>query len=249
MRLQEFFRQNPRFAVAFSGGVDSSYLLYAAKAAGNDVHAYFIKTEFQPQFELDEAKRMAEHLGVSLTVDVFNILNKQSIAENPPNRCYHCKSILLKRLWELASMDGYSVLCDGTNADDDENDRPGMRALREHRVISPLRTCELGKAKIRILSEQAGLFTHDKPAYACLATRIQAGTVIKLELLKKIEHAEMVLFDMGFSDFRIRMMPPGTAKIQVSGRQWDEVAAQRTEILNALTPDFDSVVLDLVVRK
>jgi len=249
LRLQEFFKQNPRIAVAFSGGVDSSYLLYAAKAAGNDVHAYFIKSEFQPQFELDEAKRMAKHLGVSLTIDVFSVLNEPSVADNPPDRCYYCKTKLLKRLWELAQVDGYTVLCDGTNADDDENDRPGMHALREQGVVSPLRSCELGKTEIRMLSEKAGLFTHDKPAYACLATRIPVDTIITPELLKMVEHAEMVLFDMGFSDFRVRMIPPGTAKIQVSGKQWDEAAARRAEILKALTPDFDNVVLDLALRK
>ena len=110
MQLQEFFKQNPRFAVAYSGGVDSSYLLYAAKTAGIDVHAYFLKSEFQPQFEVDDAKRMAEHIGVALTVDEFSVLDEASVAENPPNRCYYCKSKILERLWKLARNDGFTVL-------------------------------------------------------------------------------------------------------------------------------------------
>ena len=248
MQLQEFFKQNPRLAVAFSGGVDSSFLLYAAKAAGCEVHAYLIKSEFQPQFEIDEAVEMAKQLDVSLTIEDFNVLSVPDVVVNSPDRCYKCKTKILDRLWTLAHSDGYNVLCDGTNADDDEDDRPGMRALKEQGVLSPLRICNLRKDDIRKLSKEAGLFTHDKPAYACLATRIPTGVEIKPEYLKMVEHAESSLFGMGFSDFRVRLMPPGTAKIQMPKAQWDEAASRRTEILNAIGSGFDSIVLDLVTR-
>ena len=206
LELHSFFYNNPRIAVAYSGGVDSSYLLYVAKTAGCDVRAYFVKSQFQPKFELDDAVRLSDLLGVSLTVVTIDALQDPNIALNPPERCYYCKSAILSKLWELARADGIDVLCDGTNADDDEAGRPGMRALRELGVVSPLRDSGLTKADIRQLSKQAGLFTHDKPSYACLATRIPTGTEITQEILDKIECAESMLFDMGFSGFRVRVI-------------------------------------------
>ena len=248
MQLQQFFKQNPRIAVAYSGGVDSSYLLYAADAAGCDVHAYFIKTEFQPQFELDEAISFAKNLDIPLTIETVKVLTEPDIAANPPERCYHCKTIILENLWKHARADGFEILCDGTNADDDETDRPGMKALREQGVISPLKDSKLGKSKIRRLSKKAGLPTHNKPAYACLATRIPTGTQIKQEDLEKIERAEGVLFEMGFSDLRVRLIPPDTAKIQMPEKQWKKAAASRVKIIKALEPDFKDILLDLLVR-
>ena len=247
-RLQDFFIQHQRIAVAFSGGVDSSYLLYAATTAGCDVRAYYIKSQFQPQFELDDAARLTESLGAKITVAALDVLSNQSIAQNPPDRCYHCKSAIFTKIWELARADGFSVLCDGTNADDDASDRAGMRALKEMGVTSPLQEAGLTKSAIRSLSQQAGLFTHDKPSYACLATHIPAGTAITEQLLAKIERAENALFEMGFADFRVRILPPCNARVQMPGSQWDKAAACRKEILSALQPDFNAVLLDLDVR-
>jgi len=246
--LNEFFKQNPRFAVAFSGGVDSSYLLCAADAAGCDVHAYFIKSEFQPQFELEEAISFAKSLDVPLTVETMSILNEHDVICNSSGRCFHCKSRILERLRMLMLEDGFTVLCDGTNADDDESDRPGMKALKEQGVISPLRDCGLGKKEIRLLSKKAGLLTFDKPAYACLATRIPIGTVITKDLLERVERAEGSLFDMGFSDFRVRLMPPDTAMVQMHKDQWEKAAKQRIEIVKALESDFVSILLDMEAR-
>ena len=248
MKLYEFFEANPRIAVAFSGGADSSYLLFAAKAANVEVRAYYVKSQFQPQFEYDDAVRLADSLGVPLTVEKLDILSCASIAENPPDRCYFCKKAILTRLLELARADGFPVLCDGTNYDDDEADRAGARALRELGVRSPLRECGLTKGMIRKLSKEAGLFTHDKPAYACLATRIPAGTVITGQALEKVERSENALFDMGFTDFRVRFVPPSGAKIQMRAEQWNDAAEKRAQILAALAPEFESVVLDMAPR-
>ena len=248
MQLNEFFKQNPRIAVAFSGGVDSSYLLFAAKEAQCDIHAFFIKSAFQPQFELDEAISIAKNLEIPLTVDIFNILSEQEVTDNTPERCYICKTKILNRLWTLARENGFNVLCDGTNADDDESDRPGMKALREQGVLSPLRICSLDKNEIRKLSKLAGLPTHNKPAYACLATRVPTGTEITRHYLEIVERAEKSLFEMEFSDFRVRIVPPKTAKLQVSGDQWDYAAKHRKEIIDKLGSDFDNIVLDLAER-
>ena len=156
MTLQEFFAENARAAIAFSGGVDSSYLLYAAVQCGADVHAYFAKTAFQPQFELDDAQRLAESVGAKLTVLELDALSSEDVARNPANRCYYCKQNIFGNLKRAAAEDGFTLILDGTNASDDAGDRPGMRALREMDVRSPLRECGLTKAEIRRLSHEAG---------------------------------------------------------------------------------------------
>jgi uncharacterized protein len=245
--LTDFFKDNPRIAVAFSGGVDSSYLLYAAKSAGCDVAAYFVKAQFQPEFELQDAQELADQLGVPFTIARLDALSSPIVVSNPADRCYHCKQVVFGKLWELARADGYEVLCDGTNADDDESDRPGMKALRELGVRSPLREFGLAKAEIRELSRVAELFTHDKPSYACLATRIPTGTAITAETLAKIERAEGRLFDLGFSDFRVRLNPPDGARLQLPGNQLDKAIAEREAITAALGTEFGSVLLDLAV--
>ena len=248
MHLDDYLGQYKRVAVAFSGGVDSSYLLYAAKAAGCDVRAYFIKSQFQPQFELDDAMEVAGFIGVPLVVHEVDALLDPAVADNPPRRCYFCKHVIFAKLLELSHADGIDVLFDGSNADDDETDRPGMLALRERGVISPLRECGLTKADIRRLSKEAGLFTHDKPSYACLATRIPTGTAITAELLNKVENAETALFGMGFTDFRVRFAPPDMARVQMPAADWDLAASKRSDILKAINPYFNSVVLDLKLR-
>jgi len=248
LQLSDFFSRNTRFAVALSGGVDSSYLLFAARSAGCDVRAYFIKSQFQPEFEKDDAIRIAALAGAPLTVGALDILRDPVVVRNPSDRCYYCKAAILSKLRELARADGFDVLCDGTNADDDDSDRPGMRALREHGVLSPLRDHALTKEDIRRLSKQAGLFTHDKPAYACLATRIPAGMTITEDLLGKVARAEEALFGMGFSDFRVRVVPSGGARLQMPAAQWDRAASLRGEICAALQQEFDSVALDLAAR-
>ncbi|MEG1426429.1 MAG: ATP-dependent sacrificial sulfur transferase LarE [Oscillospiraceae bacterium] len=247
MNLEQFFRENPRVALGFSGGVDSSYLLYAANKWGSKVGAYFIKTAFQPEFERRDALALAEQLGVRVQILETDILCSQIIAKNPKNRCYHCKTALFTLLKKQAMADGFSVLIDGTNASDDIADRPGMRALRELSVRSPLQECGLTKAEIRRRSQEAGLFTWNKPAYACLATRIPTDTAITSELLHRIECGEDALFAMGFSDFRLRVYE-GAARIQLPETQFVQAIAQKSGILAALSPYFTLVFLDLKAR-
>lgn len=248
MTLQEFFAENPRAAIAFSGGVDSSYLLYAAVQCGADVHAYFAKTAFQPQFELDDARRLAESVGAKLTVLELDALSSEDVARNPANRCYYCKQNIFGNLKRAAAEDGFTLILDGTNASDDAGDRPGMRALREMDVRSPLRECGLTKAEIRRLSHEAGLFTWDKPAYACLATRIRTGEEITLQKLKQTEKAEGFLFGLGFRDFRVRMVG-NIAKLELREADLPLLLENREKIVTELRKDYDSVLLNLEVRK
>ena len=247
MTLEEFFAQHPRAALGFSGGVDSAYLLYAARQCGCQVGAYFIKTPFQPQFELEDAHRLAAGLGVRLQVLEFDVLALDEVAENGPRRCYYCKRALFGRLAQQARQDGYPVLLDGTNASDDAADRPGMQALRELEVRSPLRLCGLTKDEIRRRSREAGLFTWDKPAYACLATRIPTGTPIAGGDLKRVERGEKALFALGFSDFRIRLYH-GAARIQLTAADFARLPQARAQVEEALRPDFDAVLVDLRSR-
>lgn len=247
MTLQDFFAQHPAVAVAFSGGVDSAYLLYAARQYAEIVRAYFVRSAFQPQFEQDDALRLAEALGVPLKILPVNVLADDAVRQNPADRCYHCKKRLFAALSKAANADGFSVLLDGTNASDDIADRPGFRALGEFSVLSPLRLCGLTKDEIRRLSRAAGLFTWEKPAYACLATRIPAGEEITAEKLRATEAAENFLFSLGFSDFRVRRVD-GCAKIQVPAAQLQSVLEHRERIIAELKRYYPSVLLDLDVR-
>lgn len=247
MTLEEFFRSVPKAALAFSGGTDSAFLMWAAKHYGCDLKAYYVNTAFQPEFELEDARRLSEELSVPMKIVGKDILAVPEAAENGPRRCYYCKQAIFTALWEAARADGYTVLLDGTNASDDAADRPGMQALRELSVRSPLRECGITKPEIRRLSQEAGLFTWEKPAYACLATRIPAGTRIVDEDLKRVESAENMLAGLGFRDFRVRMYHGG-ARLQVTEEQLALALEKRLEIVSGLRELFPAVMLDMEPR-
>lgn len=248
MTLQDFFTLHPKSAVAFSGGVDSAYLLYAARSWGADVQAYYVKSEFQPEFEYRDALRLAAELDVDLKVLPLNILRVPCVAENPSDRCYHCKKAIFSAILKAAEEDGYTILLDGTNSSDDVNDRPGMRALKELSVLSPLRECGLTKEHIRQLSRENGLFTWNKPAYACLATRIPTGEKITEDKLSATENAENYLFSLGFRDFRVRSTD-GHARLQIPEAQLGLLLEKRPLILAKLKAHYKTVSLDLEVRE
>lgn len=247
MTLQEFFKENPKAALGFSGGVDSSYLLWAGLKYGMEVRPYYVKTQFQPEFEYKDTMALAGSLGVRVTVLELDVLQNRAVAENPENRCYFCKSAIFGAIAERAAADGFGLVIDGTNASDDAGDRPGMKALGELSVRSPLRECGLTKERIRALSREAGLFTWNKPAYACLATRIPAGTEISPELLKNTEKAEAFLFSLGFSDFRIRYFN-GAARLQLPESQLSKALELRQVIEEELCRYYSGVLLDFACR-
>lgn len=247
MEISAFFSAHPKVALAFSGGVDSAYLLYLAVQSGADVHAYYVKSAFQPQFELEDAKKLAEQLHAKMTVIAADVLSNATIAANPSDRCYHCKKIIFSAIAHHALADGYQTLLDGTNASDDAGDRPGMRALQELQVLSPLRLCGYPKDEIRRKSKEAGLFTWNKPAYACLATRISTGDALTQEKLMQTEQAEDALRALGFSDFRVRMIG-NAAKIELPASQFEKMFACRTAVLQTLKKYYKTVLLDLEAR-
>lgn len=243
MTVKEYFEVNSKAAIAFSGGVDSAYLLYAALKAGADVKAYYVRSVFQPQFEFEDAKRVAEMTGCSLSVIEADVLSDERVASNPKDRCYYCKQHIMSAITSAAAEDGYDIVCDGTNASDDADDRPGFRALGEYGVRSPLRECGLTKADIRKASKEAGLPTWNKPAYACLATRILTGEAITKEKLCVTEKAESILFDMGFRDFRVRMRG-NSALVQIEESQHEDAVKHEEEIREALSELYDEVKID-----
>lgn len=245
--LAAYFAEIGKVALAFSGGVDSSYLLYAALQCGADVAAYCVASQFQPGFELDDVKRLGRELNVDVHIIEVNVLDNEKVVENPANRCYYCKQSVFNAITEAAAADGYTLLMDGSNASDDAGDRPGMKALAELNVISPLREVGLTKQRIRDLSKEAGLFTWDKPAYACLATRIPTGVPIEAGMLKRVEHTEAVLHQMGFSDLRARVMGEAV-KLQFPAEQIPAAAQAGAKIRERIAPWFDDVLLDLKPR-
>lgn len=247
MDIKAFFKKYNSAAIAFSGGVDSAFLLYCAKECGADVTAYYVKSAFQPQFEFEDAKRIASELEIPLKIIETNILDYDEVRRNDPLRCYYCKRRIFSQIKAQAKSDGYSVILDGTNASDNSGDRPGMKALEELKVLSPLRLCGYTKDEIRKQAKNAGLFVWNKPAYACLATRVPAGRQLSGDILHRIEQAENALFTLGYSDFRVRVFDEA-ACLQVPGHMLAKVAHDASVIRELLSPYFPKVFLDLKER-
>ncbi len=248
MTIQEFFQENPIAAVAFSGGVDSAFLLHEASRYAEKTAAYFVQTPFQPAFELEDAQDTAQRIGATLTVIPFDILTVPEASANPPDRCYYCKRALFTLLQARARADGFPLVLDGGNASDDESDRPGMRALRELGVRSPLRECGITKLDIRHLSREADLPVWDKPSYACLATRIPTGTPITADSLRRVAEGESSLAALGLSDFRLRLRGEN-ALLQVRSEQMSLARRLLASPPAALTENFRAVTLDETPRK
>ena len=248
MDLKEFFAEHPACALGFSGGADSAYLLAAGLALGADIRPYYVRTAFQPAFELADARRLCSELGAELTLLEYDILAVPEVRSNPRERCYFCKRAIFSLIRERAVRDGYDTVLDGTNASDDLDDRPGWRAIRELGVLSPLLMCGITKAVLRRESEKLGLFTARKPAYACLATRASEGMELSPELLGRVERAEEALSKLGYADFRVRLTREGFARLELPEALLERAIAERGAILAALGGDFARVTLDLKGR-
>ncbi len=192
-----------RVAVAFSGGVDSTFLLAAVKKVlGNNVLALTVKTPYIPDRELEEACNFCAEHDIKHRVMHLDIIKE--ILNNPGNRCYLCKKHVFSAMKSEAAREGTVHLLDGTNVDDAKDYRPGMAALRELQIISPLLEAGLTKNDIRSLSRMLGLVTADKPAYACLLTRLPYNYEVKAEELRRIEKAEIFLESLGYGSSRVR---------------------------------------------
>ena len=247
--VREALAERESVLIAFSGGVDSSVVAALAHdALGENAIACTAKSETLPDAELDDAKRVAEEIGIDhLTVE-FSELDNPDFVANDDDRCYHCRTMRLGRMYEAARDRGIEAVCDGTNASDPgEGHRPGLRAVEELEIRSPLLAHDITKAEVRAIADAYGLSVADKPSMACLSSRIPTGLEVTEERLSRVERAETILRTWGFEQFRVRDHD-GLARIEVAPEELDRaldadfVRAARDHLKDA---GFDHVTLDL----
>lgn len=247
-KLKEDLKKMEKVIVAFSGGVDSTFLLKAASVAGlHDVLAVTGVSESLPDDELTFAREMTAMLNVHHREIITDELNNEKYADNPPDRCYYCKKDLFGKLKNLAEKEHYSYVLDGSNADDEHDWRPGMRAAMEEGVHSPLRDAGLTKDDIRNLSRTLGLPTWDKPSAPCLSSRFPYGQKITAEALEKVHQAEQYIRRFGIRELRVRSHAD-VARIEINPVEFpaimnDEVRRDIVGHLKSL--GFRYVTLDL----
>jgi uncharacterized protein len=247
-RLRSIIGEMESMVVAFSGGVDSTFLAREAnRVLGQRSFCVTIRSTIHPEFEAREAAELVRTVGLRHRFVDADVLSIPEVRGNSPDRCYHCKRALFSELSALAAAEGLSWVADGTNLDDDNDYRPGMKALAELGIRSPLREAGLTKGDIRELSRRADLPTWDKPAYACLATRIPYGRDLTPEALRMVEQGEAALRGMGFRRFRLRHHDD-TARIEIAPEELDRAltpgaAAQMVGLIKPL--GYTYVSLDL----
>lgn len=215
-KLKNYIKSLGSLAVAYSGGVDSTFLVKVAyDVLGDRVIAVTATSSTYPKRELNDAITFIEQIGAKHIVIESEELEIEGFNKNPVDRCYYCKKELFEKIWKVAKAHGIEYVADGSNFDDLNDFRPGMKAACELNVVSPLKVAGLTKEDIRKLSKELGLPTWDKPAFACLSSRIPYGERITKEKLSMIEKAEEYLLELGFKQVRVRYHQDKLARIEI----------------------------------
>jgi len=244
--LQGKIRDLNRVCVAFSGGVDSTLLLkVAAEVLGKDVMAITVNGAMLPDSEFFEAQAQAKTIGITPLVLEADVFSLENFVKNASDRCYHCKTFIFTQIKNAALKNGWMVILDGSNLDDVKDYRPGIRALGELSIYSPLKDSGLTKQDIRDLSAYFGLATATKPSMACLATRIPTNTAITPAALKAVEVGEDYLKTLGLTQYRLRLFGD-TAKIECDPNDFESIIANRLTLISTLKElGIKKVTLDL----
>ena len=234
--------------IGFSGGVDSTFLIWAAKEAlgAENVAAVTAVSPAFPKRERNEAIAYCKQLSITHHFIVTHELEIEAYAKNQSNRCYLCKREIFSQIKRFAEEEGYAAVVEGSNLDDNGDYRPGLKAVTELDIKSPLREVGLFKSDIRELSKALDIPTWDKPSFACLATRFAYGETITVRKLAMVEAAEQLLFDLGFKQFRARIHGEDLVRLEVAAEDIEKAISHRGELEEKLKSlGFKFVTLDL----
>ena len=246
-QLKEYLKNLESVVIAFSSGVDSTFLLKIAHdTLGENVIAVTAKSCSFPNRELNEAIEFCKKENIKQIIFDFNVFNVERFKDNPPNRCYLCKKELFGKIQSIAKENGIKNIIEGSNLDDEVDYRPGMQAIKELKIKSPLRELKFTKQEIRELSKELGLPTFAKPSFACLSSRVVYGETITEEKLKMVDKAEQFLLDLGVHQVRVRIHS-NIARIEVLPEEMQKLMDNRNTIAHKLKElGFSYVTLDLL---
>lgn len=251
-KLEEILKNYEKIAIAYSGGVDSSFLLAVARKILNkkNILAVTIKSEVTSQDEIDAADKFCRDRGINHKIIQTSISEIPNFEKNPPDRCYICKKVVFQKIINVAAENGIEIICDGSNVDDAGDYRPGSKAVEELGIQSPLKLAEMTKDDIRTLSMQMKLPTWNKPSKACLASRFAYNEPITFENLKIVENCEKFLRDLGIQQSRVRFHGSDSkikiARIEVPPSDFQKLIDAREKILMKFEIEgFNYITLDL----